>query len=210
MRLVPEATTTTAGRIEIAQPKRFTIGAVLVLSLYGLCLALPIFASVLVVSVVKFGVLTVLIPLLAIAGTAFFLPFGLGNPYVARLVQSFMPAAANPGDGFIVQLTLWPRIRSGLRAVLEDADDVGYLRFDAAGLTFEGDSVKLSVPYSRLEEAQFQNIGLRGLFVYGRRIGVGVSGLPNVDYLEFTERSSWLLPTSRRISKELYKQLSRK
>jgi hypothetical protein len=207
---VPEPTTTTAPRIEIAQPKRFTTGAVLVASAYGLCLAVPVFVSLLVVSVLKFGVLTVLIPLLALAGTALILPLGLGNPYVARLVRALTPAPDKAGEGFIVQLTLWPRVRSGLRAVLDDADDVGYLHFNKAEMTFAGDSVKLSVPYDCIEEVRFQNIGLRGLFVYGRRIGVAVSGLPNFEWLEFTERSSWLLPTSRKITKQLYRQLSRK
>jgi len=202
--------TTNAAKIEIAQPKLFTLGAVVVVSAYGLLLAVPIFISVLVVSLLKFGVLTVLIPFVAIAGTAYFLPFGLGNPYVARLVRALHPAAGQAGEGFIVQLTLWPRIRSGLRAVLEDADDVGHLHFTGAEMTFQGDSVKLSVPLACIEEVRFQNIGLRGLFVYGRRIGVVVSGLPNIEALEFTERSSWLLPTSKKITRKLYEQLSRK
>jgi hypothetical protein len=197
-----------AATIEVAQPKLFTAGAVAVVNAYGALLAVPFFISVLVVSVTKFGLLTALIPLLVVAATAYFLPFGLGNTHITRLVQSINPAAAQGGEGFIVQLTLSPRLRSGLRALLEDADDIGYLTFSGNELLFQGDSVKLSVPLDRIERVRPQNIGLRGLFVYGRRIKVVVSGLPQIESVEFAERSSCLLPTSRAITRRLYQRLS--
>ena len=114
-----------AATIEIAQPKLFTAGAVAVVSAYGLLLAAPLFISILVISLIKFGILTVLIPFLVVAATAYFLPYGLGNTHVTRLVRSLNPAAGNSEDGFIVQLTLSPRLRSGLRAIVDDADDIG-------------------------------------------------------------------------------------
>ena len=83
--------------------------------------------------------------------TAFFLPFGLGNTHVARLVRSLNPGASRDEDGFIVQLTVSPRLRSGLRALLEDADDIGYLTFAANELRFQGDSVKLSAPWEDIQ-----------------------------------------------------------
>jgi hypothetical protein len=197
-----------AATIEVAQPRLFTTSAVLAVSAYGALLGLPFFASVLVVSVIKFGLLTALIPLLAVAATAFFLPFGLGNTHVTRLVRLLSPAAAQAGEGFIVQLTLSPRLRSGFRALLEDADDIGYLAFHGNELLFQGDSIKLSIPFDCIKLVRPRNIGLRGLFVYGRRIKVVVSGLPHVESVEFAERSSWLLPTSRVITKRLYQCFS--
>ena len=194
--------------IEIVQPKLFTTGAVAVVSAYGLLLAAPIFTSMLVVSVIGYGILTVLIPLLVVAATAYFLPFGLGNTHVTRLVQSLNPAAGKSDDGFIVQLTLSPRIRSGLRAILEDADDIGYLSFTRTELRFQGDSVQLSIPFDQIQQVRPQNIGLRGLFLYGRRIKIVASGLPQVDSFAFAERSSWLLPTSRAITRKMYQRLS--
>jgi hypothetical protein len=202
---VPSATP----HIEIGQPRLFTLGAVLIVSAYGVLLAVPFLASLLAVSVLKLGVLTVLIPALGVAWAAVFLPFGLGNPYVSRLVRSLSPAAGETGANFVVQLSLSPRIRSGLCAVLDDADDIGYLIFDASGFRFQGDSVKLLVPYNCIKEVRPHNIGMRGLFVYGRRIRVLVTGLPNVSSLEFAERSSWLLPTSRRTTRQLHKHLTK-
>ena len=194
-------------KIEITRPKVFTGGAVAVVSAYGVLLAAPFCMSILVISVMKFGIQTALIPLLVVAATAYFLPFGLGNTYITRLVRSLNPAAGRGEDGFIVQLTLSPRLRSGLRGILDDADDIGYLAFSADELLFHGDSVKFSVPFDQIELVQTRNIGLRGLFVYGRRIKLVVSVLPQMESFEFAERSSWLLPASRAISRKLYERL---
>jgi hypothetical protein len=168
----------------------------------------PIFSAIIAVSVIKLGALTVLIPLLALAATAFLLPFGLGNTHVTRLVRSLNPGAGQKGDGFIVQLTLSPRLRSGLRALLEDADDIGYLTFGGNELCFQGDSVKLLVPWEDIQLVRPRNIGWRGLFVYGRRIKLVVSGWPELESFEIAERSSWLLPDSRIITRKLYERLS--
>jgi hypothetical protein len=195
-------------KIEINRPKIFTAGAVAVVSAYGMLLIMPIFSAILMVSVIKLGLLTVLIPLLAFAATAYFLPFGLGNTHITRLVRSLHPGAGQNEDGFIVQLTLSPRLRSGLRALLEDADDIGYLTFGRSELCFQGDSVRLSVPWEDIELVRPRNIGWRGLFVYGRRIKLVVSGWPELESFEVAERSSWLLPASRAITRKLYQRLS--
>src|ERR1035437_8847666 len=196
--------------IEIAQPRLFAAGAVAVVNAYGILLVVPLFIAILVISLIKFGFLTILIPFVALAATAYFLPFGLGNTYVSKLVRSLNPAARKSEDGFIVQLTLSPRIRSGFRAILDDADDIGYLSFTESELLFQGDCVKLSIPFDHIEQVRPQNIGLRGLFVYGRRIKVMASGLAQIESLEFAERSSWLLPDSRRITRKLSERLSTK
>lgn len=196
-----------SAKIEITRPRLFTTGAVAVVNTYGLLLILPIFSSIIVVSVIKLSLLTVLIPLCALAMTACFLPFGLGNTYITRLVRSLNPAAGPNGDGFIVQLTLSPRLRSGVRALLEDADDIGYLTFSGKGLSFQGDSVQLSVPWENIQLVRSLNIGWRGLFVYGRRIKLVASGWPEIESFEFAERSSWLLPASRAITRRLHERL---
>ena len=205
---VPDPVSANKAQIEITRPRVFTGSAALVIYAYGILLAIPVFASILLVSLVRFGTPTFLIPLLALVATAFIIPFGLGNAYVAKLVRSQNPAAAGSQEGFVVQLTLSPRIRSGIRALLEDADDIGWLTFTGSELVFQGDSVKLSVPFGQIKQVRPQNIGLRGLFVYGSRITILVSGLPNVTSLEFAERSSWLLPASRKTTRKLSERLN--
>jgi hypothetical protein len=201
---------TNTATIEITQPKVFTLRAVVMVNAYGLLLVGPVLAAMVVVSLIKFSALTVLIPLAVVAGTAYFLPFGGGNTHVRRLVRSLGAARGKGGEGFVVQLTLWPRIRSGLQAVMEDADDIGWLTFEKEGVRFEGDSVKAFVPYERIQAVHTENSGLRGGFVYGRRIKVLVPDLRKTECLEFMERSSWFLPESRRITRELCVELSAK
>lgn len=193
-------------QIQITRPSVYTAASVFVVCGFGVLLGLPLVISVLAVSLMRPGILSLLIPLLVIAAMAWFLPFGLGNAYVARLVRSLKPTTDKNQEGFIVQLTLHPRIRSGIQAVVEDADDIGWLSFTPSELLFHGDSIKLSIPFDQIKKVRQQNIGLRGLFVISR-IEVVVSGLPKVESLLFAERSSWLLPASRKITTKLYQQL---
>jgi hypothetical protein len=194
----------TGENVEITSPKAFTSGAILIIAGCGVLLVAPVLASLLAVTAIKLGMLTVLIPLLTIAVTAYFLPFGLGNPVVRRLVRSKVDVGE---DGFIVQMTLAPRIRSGVRALIEDADDLGCLSFTDSELVFQGDSVRLRIPWRQVSEVRPQNIGWRGRYLYGSRIIITVTGIPNVDAISFSERSSLLLPTSKRITRKLRERI---
>jgi hypothetical protein len=171
------------GNVEVASPKAFTSGAILVIAACGVLLVTPVLLSLLAVTVIKLGLMTVLIPLLTMAATAYFLPIGLGNPVVRKLVRSHKLDESE--DGFIVQMTLSPRIRSGLRALVEDADDLGYLSFTDSDLVFQGDSVRLRIPWRQITEVRPQNIGWRGRYLYGSRIRITVSGITNVEAVTF-------------------------
>jgi hypothetical protein len=192
-------------RIEINDPKIFTAKAVLVICAYGFFLCVPVFISLLALSLRKLGLFSFVYPLLVIAATAFFLPFGFGNPYVNRLLRRNIPPTGS--DALIVQVTLKPRIRSGIRALLEDADDIGWLRFDANSLVFTGDSIKFAIPLDQVNELKLRNVGLRGLFVY-RAIVLKADGSTDVESIQIAERSSCLLPASRKITRDLFQRLS--
>jgi hypothetical protein len=192
-----------APQLQIAPPRRLTFSAVLIISSYGLLLVIPVVLAMMFVSLLHLGVLTLLIPLLAVALTTFLLPLGFGNPYVVKLVRSMEPNLAPAQPSFIAQITLTPRIRSGLRALLEDADDVGWLTVSDSGLLFQGDSILLSVPFRRIETVTAESIGWRGLFLYGPQTVITVIGLPNVSAFKLAERSSWLLTASRKNARKL-------
>lgn len=194
-----------AGHVEITSPHVFTPGAILIIAAFGVLLAVPVMASLVAVTVIKLGILTVLIPGFTIAVSAYFLPLALGNPIVKKLVRSVNPEVDEAG--FIVQMTLTPRIRSGLRALIEDADDLGCLRFTASELVFEGDSVRLRIPWQQIADVRSQNIGWRGRYVYGSRIMVTVAGMSNFETVNFSERTSLLLPTSKRITRKLHERI---
>lgn len=201
--------TNTDGKLEIQSARLFTSRAVLIVCAFGLLLVIPVLLSMLVMSSLQFGIWTVLIPLGAICVATLFLPFGFGNTYVARLARSFRPADWRNSDCFIVQITFLPRIRSGLRAVLEDADDIGSLNLSAAELEFRGDAVRFSIPYGQLRDLRLQTIGLRGLFVYPR-LAITVSGLPGITDLRIADRAGWFLPMSHKRTRELHHRLAAK
>lgn len=176
----------------------------LVTSSYGLVLGLPVFVAMLGVASVPLGLVTLLLPLGVLAAVTVVLPFGFGNSHVARLLRDVgRPAAPHP---LAVQLTLHPRICSGLRGLLEDADDFGWLAVTASHLVYAGDAVQLSVPLARIRAIQLRNIGFRGLFVSGARIRITLDPVPGegAAVLEVAERSTLLLFRSRRVTRELF------
>jgi len=199
----------TTAQMQINPPGLFTTGAVLVVCAYGLLLIIPVLISMMVVSTLQLGLWTFLIPLATICIATYFLPFGFGNNHVTRLVRSLGPTEVSEQKGFAAQLTLNPRLRSGLRALVEDADDIGWLTVTESDLKFRGDSIGLSVPRERIQELRIQSIGLRGVFVYPCVVVV-VSGLPETTELRFADRSSWALPGARAQTWELYRRLTEK
>ena len=197
-----------AAKIEVGPPKLFTTAGVFLIYAHGFLLFIPFLLSVLVISSLRFGFLTWLTLIALAVVTTYFLPFAQGNARVVKLVRTLNASAGKEEGCFIVQLTLSPRLRSGVHALLEDADDIGCLSFSGTDLVFRGDSINLSFPFEQIEGIRQQSVGLRRL--YGSRIALVVSGLSGVKSLEFAERSSWLLPTSRRTTRKLFASLSAK
>ncbi|HWQ91676.1 MAG TPA: hypothetical protein VN673_08390 [Clostridia bacterium] len=189
-------------------PRLLTPGAVMRLSAQGLLLLVPALLSALfVVSLLPFGKMTFLVPLLILLASMVFLPFGFGNAYATRLVHKLDPQAGKSPDTFIVQLTLTPRLRSGLSAQMEDADDLGCLKIETDRLVYHGDSVQLVLPFASVTEIKRRNLGLRGMFLYGSQTLLVVPGLPGVRELQFGERSSLILPSSRKAARIMFERL---
>jgi hypothetical protein len=192
-------------KFDIRRPRRFSVAAVLGIYACSLLLVLPLLAVLLVVTIRPLGVLAFILPLLVLIGTVFLSPL-LGNLCVKRLVTRAGPDVMSE-QVFIVQLTCTPRLRSGFRALIDDADDIGRLMFSASGLVFHGDSVTLHLPWKCLAEVAPHNVGIRGVFALRRRIALEVSGVAKIEAIEFAERSSRALPESGAITRKLYQQL---
>jgi len=196
-------------KIEISKPRRFGVFSILAKYAFSFLLAIPLLAAFLILSTVRnlgqFWILAV--PLLALAATVYFLP-SLGNAYVYWVLG---PVRAQTSDNSrqtpIVQITLCPRIRTGFRALIEDADDVGYLTFTESELNFRGDSLQVIVPFERLGAVHGENVGLRGAYLSGGRIRLDISGRDDFEALEIAERTSLVLPASRRITRELFERI---
>src|SRR5438477_5981415 len=200
---------TDSAKLESKAPTLLTGSAFSAITLWGLLMVLPVLLAMMMVSLLQFGLLTFLVPLATIAVTLFLLPLGFGNWYVARLVRPLRPAAGADTDLFLVQLTCQPRMRAGLSAILDDADDLGFLSFDDSKIVFVGDSVRLSVPFDRIREMRRESSGWRALFAYGPRSSFSVEGLPAAGRFAFAERSSWHLAGSRRNARRMHERLRR-
>lgn len=195
--------------IEVSKPRRFTARAICVLNCHGLLALIPvvvlvplaIFVSVKTGSFAAFLLIVLLTAFLPI----FFFPLILGNAYVTRLVESNSAAAG--GNGFVVQMTLSPRMHSGFRALVEDADDIGRLSITDSELIYEGDAVKLRLPLDSAMRVESRNIGWRGMWICSPRTCVVTSKLPGVTAVEFCERSSLTVPNSRKVARALKQEL---
>jgi hypothetical protein len=201
-----ELQTSTGARFERGTPRLLTKTALVVVCGYGVVLMLPVLLSLLAVSVLPIGAVTLLLPLLTLGVTTFFLPWGFGNGYIRRLARSLPQPEA---DSFLVQLTLTPRLRSGLRAMIEDADDVGWLTIGESALVFCGDALKFTIPLQQIAAVKAQSIGLRGLFVYPR-LALRVAGLTDFQTFAVADRSSACLPSARKANRRLHQQLAGK
>ena len=116
-------------QLEVSRPKRFTACAILVMNCHALLALIPVLvlAPLGIFVFLKTGSFPALALILALTAflLIYFFPLILGNAFVAKLVNSSSPKGE--ADGFVVQMTLSPRIQSGVRALADDADDVGRL-----------------------------------------------------------------------------------
>lgn len=195
--------------IEISQPRRFGVLSILAKYAFSFLLLIPFVAALMLISLQNLGQASLLILFLTLVGTICISP-ALGNLYVFWAVRGLKSGAGMDDRLSIVQISFWPRIRKGFRALLEDADDVGYLSIDDTKIDFVGDSVRLSLPLQRVSALQGENVGLRGLYVTSGRITLQVSGLNGCEEIEIAERSSRLIFSSRKRTRELFADIQSK
>jgi hypothetical protein len=195
--------------IEITAPKSFGVLSILAKYAFSFLLGLPFAGFLLLLSLRDLGRWTLGVGVLVLIITICLTP-SLGNLYVFWAVRRLKPLGWGAGDNLIVQVTFSPRIRRGFRAVIEDADDVGYLVLEESALVFYGDSLRLTVPFQRIEAVEGENVGLRGVYVTSGRIMLEITGLEGVESVEIAERSSRLIFSSRKITREMFARIKEK
>ncbi len=194
-------------QIQLRAPRYFTSARLLICSAYGMLLFLPtLLISILAISFLQLSFLTVALPLFTVGLATFFLPFGFGNSYLARIAESLRPP--DP-EAMLVQLATVPRLNLGFRGMVDDADDIGWLSCSESALIFRGDAVNLSIPLRCVRSVKRENGGVRGLFLYSRT-AVKVDGIGEFNKLRFAERSSQILPGSWRLGRKLYEYVAAK
>jgi hypothetical protein len=66
---------------------------------------------------------------------------------------------------FVIGIRLKPRARRGLHVVFEDTDDVGVLVLRDNDLSFEGDSIRATIPWSLIDVFEVRRTGWRGAWI---------------------------------------------
>src|SRR5690348_14643952 len=95
-------------RLQLQDPRALTGWAALAACGYGLLVMLPVLVALLAVSVLRFGWLTLLLPLATFALATALLPFGFGNPLMRKLARQIPATPPSPERRFLVQLTFSP------------------------------------------------------------------------------------------------------
>ncbi|MCC6357089.1 MAG: hypothetical protein IT577_24660 [Verrucomicrobiae bacterium] len=220
----------TPPHIEIRSPQRFNFPFVVLVNVFSgvfgvavlfVC-CLPLIFLVLAASIMDFAhqgaevvslvSTTLLITMWISLAIAFlmmglFLPVGMSNPLVKtlcaplRIEDSTLPQ-------YCVQIKFEPREHRGIRAFLEDADDVGILRFERDSLAFQGDAVSFAVPYSTITDLRRVSTGLRGYYLLGKYIQFDATTIGPYKWIAIGERESNLLTTSHKLSRAIFHTLS--
>jgi len=146
--------------------------------------------------------------LVIISLIVFFLPLmASGSPYIVHLVRKIRPPSAENKKSFVVQMTLSPRLHTGVRGFLEDADDIGLLTFTDNTIIFYGDQTTLKLPIDSITEVSTRNIGFRGLWVCGYCTRLRSNLLSDHEFVEFADRSPWTVISAFQRSKEIFTEL---
>lgn len=89
--------------------------------------------------------------------------------HIARRVNRHVPQLWDD-EHYTVQIALEPRYSKGIRAILDDCDDIGVLFLSADELCFEGDSISMVVPRTEIRSIlDGEDSAVYGLFGLGKR-----------------------------------------
>ncbi|HCE42233.1 MAG TPA: hypothetical protein DET40_01625 [Lentisphaeria bacterium] len=137
----------------------------------------------------------------------YFFPLLLNVNYYIKFIAGRI-VSPPPEGAHVCQISTTPKLCSGLRAVLEDADDIGYVTISADSVEFRGDSVDFSISGAEISNVGSCNVGWRGYWVAGRRIKLTINGHDRFKEIEISERHSWTIPGSRSLADQLHAQIS--
>lgn len=202
--------------LEIESPKKFGLREVLILNALGLILSFIIGACGVAVLTIfisasftfeQIVIAAVLVFFIAAGFWMFVLPSVLGNPYVRRIVRKSLDEEPPETTSYVSQVSFSPRLHDGFRGFMEDADDIGRLEITSEAVTFLGDQVRIVLPLISIKEVSHSSSGIRGLWIAGRRIRITTTAFEDFTSLEFMERQSNTVVSSRRISKEIIREL---
>ena len=91
---------------------------------------------------------------------------------------------------------------------MEDADDIGYLWVSSEGVNFQGDYIRVFLPFSAIDTVRDTNIGWRSAWIGARRIDIDTRALNGYEGLQFIDRQANTLISARRNSRNMLHDLA--
>ena len=140
----------------------------------------------------------------------FYAPLVLMMNFIINRIVNKVGLSFNNSNKYVCQLSLKPRLYVGLRGALEDADDVGELHIDKDRVSFVGDHINISIPFSIIESVEKRNVGWKGFWLIGKRIRINFKDVSEYSQVEFLERQSTTLIEANKISKNMFTQIAEK
>lgn len=136
----------------------------------------------------------------------FFMPaIMFANYYIKALVSHLRPIDGE--TSYICQVSTLPRSCTGIRAFLEDADDVGFLSIHAGSIEFRGDHSDLTIALSNNVVVELHNVGWRGFWCAGRRVRILLLEHEEIQEIDIAERQSWTIIQSRRLALQIFEAI---
>lgn len=200
-------------KFEVKAPDRFNMTTVIIINLLAMLPLCILYPLLLIVGLnvpsgfwgVPFGVWFVLLCGMCLLYLWFFPGLGGINYYTRRFVSQMFEGSGE--TGYICQVTMQPRLYRGIRAFLEDADDIGLVTLNDGVLKFRGDHSDIAITLSTDVTAELRTIGWRGLWYSGARIRLTFPGREPFHEIEFLERQCWSVKASKRLAQELYAKI---
>ncbi len=147
--------------------------------------------------------------LIASGLVVFFLPVVLlANPYIKYIARKCSKNGSDSVFSVVCQIRLFPRVYTGFRGFMDDADDIGQLQISQGSLAFRGDHIQCFLPFGCIEKIDCKNVGWRGGWLYGHRIKIQTSVFGKYEGLELAERHSITLISSHRITNRIISLIS--
>jgi hypothetical protein len=215
--------------IEYSSPKCFKMDEVIILNVLGNIVGLvPIMiigmggavsmGLVSMLNTAKRGMLlfpmllgSLLLGIAAMGLVLYFIPsLGNGNWLIKRILRTALNQPDEISACFIFQLSTKPRRYTGMRGLLEDADDIGYLCLTDKALVYKGDSINMLVPYKSIRSIRYLSCGWRVLWLCGEKIEITFPVNNSLTTIVLGERASRSVTESKRIIKKTCESLSAK
>ena len=168
------------------------------------CILPSLFANFLIFSAIIAST-PVMAPSLAIL---YFAPKLLQCNYYIKRILKQRGIVPSEKSSYVFQISTLPRQLSGLRGVLEDADDIGILTLGKTNFTFNGANIQTTIPYTSIASAEKESGGSRVLFLMSR---IKITLLDNensgIKEILFCERDSSSTPESWKTTELVFSSL---